>query len=94
MHTIKLDLFVKHLIVLLQYSLLIHQLSCREPDGASEILDHVDGDQGNLWLRWVVDIHQNDINKPFKIILEAMVGDPKNGNIAVDDVVFHKYCRY
>ena len=56
-------------------------------------LDRMHGDQGNLWLRWFINIHPSDVGSAFKIVIEAMVGKPINGDIAVDDVVFHKYCR-
>ena len=56
-------------------------------------LDRMSGDQGNLWLRWGIEIHPNAVDSSFKIVIEAMVGKPKNGDIAIDDVVFHKYCR-
>ena len=51
------------------------------------------GDQGNLWLRWFIQIHPSGVDASFKIVIEALVGKPVNGDIAVDDVVFHKYCR-
>merc|ERR1711894_7908 len=68
-------------------------LHYRQSDGAMMELDRMKGDLGNLWQRWFIQINSNPDLKSFKIIIEAMVGDPMNGDIAVDDVVFHENCH-
>ena len=68
-------------------------LHYRQSDGAMMELDRMKGDLGNLWQRWFIQINSNPDLKSFKIIIEAMVGDPMNGDIAVDDVVFHENCQ-
>ena len=56
-------------------------------------LDRMYGDLGNLWQRWFIQINSNPDLKSFKIIIEAMVTEPINGDIAIDDVVFHENCK-
>ena len=58
------------------------------------LLDRMEGDLGNLWQRWFIIINSNPDIKSFKVIIEAVVGEPINGDIAVDDVVFHEHCQY
>ena len=65
----------------------------RQPDSAMMELDRIKGDLGNMWQRWFIQIKSDPDLSSFKIIIEALVGDPIDGDIAIDDVVFHQYCQ-
>ena len=56
-------------------------------------LNRIKGDLGNLWQRWFIQIKSDPDLSSFKIIIEALVADPIDGDIAIDDVVFHEYCK-
>lgn len=34
-----------------------------------------------------------EFTEPFEVVIEAVIGDPFRGNIAVDDFVFHEACK-
>ena len=56
-------------------------------------LDRMKGDLGNLWQRWFIQIPSEPDLESFKIVIEALVSVPENGDIAIDDVVFHENCK-
>ena len=50
------------------------------------------GSIGNTWLNW--EIVTPNRTEPYELVIEATVKKPGKGDIAIDDVVFDKYCVY
>ena len=77
---------------LLSISLFLNLFRKNEDPKMNE-LDRMKGDLGNLWQRWFIQIPSEPDLKSFKIVIEALVSVPENGDIAIDDVVFHENCK-
>ena len=50
------------------------------------------GSLGNMWLNW--EVKTPNRTEPYELVIEATVNKPGKGDIAIDDVVFDKYCVY
>ena len=64
----------------------------RSVDGAQLELEKMSGSIGNTWLNW--EIVTPNRTEPYELVIEATVKKPGKGDIAIDDVVFDKYCVY
>lgn len=65
----------------------------RNVNGEIRDLDFLNHTQGNMWKKIRLETPK-DFVEPFEIVVEAVVGDPFRGNIAVDDFGFHEACKY
>ncbi|EPY73883.1 MAM and LDL-receptor class A domain-containing protein [Camelus ferus] len=77
-------MFGKHI-----YRLAVYQRTWNNTRG--QLLWHLFGDQGNRWIRKHLNISSR---RPFRISVEASVGDGFTGDIAIDDLSFMDCALY